>query len=161
MLAQEVREAERLPHCVEYIGQPPFSRAGPILVIRSPLLLLPWLGLGACAHDVVTRFPAPPDAPTGAVELVFTAPASDVSVAVNGHLVVYDERTEKIRIDNVPTGYADLAIAAGSGEKQVRVWVEYDATTTIPLGAPGEAPMSAIRALATSLASVALYALLN
>jgi hypothetical protein len=129
-------------------------------VIRS-LLTIPLLGLGACAHDVVTRFPAPPDAPTGTVELVFTAPASDVSVAVNGHLVVYDERTQKIRIDAVPTGYADLAIAAGAGEKQVRVWVDYDATTTLPLGAPGEAPMSAIRALATSLASVALYALLN
>ncbi|MBZ0237896.1 MAG: hypothetical protein K8M05_36615 [Deltaproteobacteria bacterium] len=119
------------------------------------------VGLAACAHDVRARFPAPPDAPTGTVELVFSAPASDVSVAVNGHLVVYDERTERIRIDDVPTGYADLAIAAGPGEKQVRVWVEYDRVTTIPLGAPGEAPMSAVRALATSLATVALYALLN
>lgn len=107
------------------------------------------------------RFPAPPDAPTGTVELVFSAPASDVSVAVNGQLVVYDQRTERIRIDDVPTGYADLAIAAGPGEKQVRVWVESDRVTSIPLGAPGEAPMSAIRALATSLASVTLYALLN
>ena len=127
-----------------------------------PLLLaFGGVGLAACAHDVRARFPAPPDAPTGTVELVFSAPASDVSVAVNGHLVVYDERTERIRIDNVPTGYADLAIAAGPGEKQVRVWVEYDGVTTIPLGSPGEAPMSAVRALATSLATVALYALLN
>jgi hypothetical protein len=129
-------------------------------VIRS-LLTLPLLGLGACAHDVVTRFPAPPDAPTGTVEVVFSAPASDVSVAVNGHLVVYDKRTERIRIDDVPTGYADLAIAAGPGEKQVRVWVDYEAVTTIPLGSPGEAPVSALRALATSLASIALYSLLN
>ena len=75
--------------------------------------------------------------------------------------MVHDARTERIRIDDVPTGYADLAIAAGPGEKQVRVWVAYDRVTTIPLGAPGEAPMSAIRALATSLATVALYALLN
>jgi hypothetical protein len=110
---------------------------------------------------VRARFPAPPDAPTGTLELVFSAPASDVTVAVNGHLVVYDARTEKIRIDEVPTGYADVAIAAGAGEKQVRVWVDYDRVTTIPLGAAGEAPMSAIRALATSLATVALYALLN
>jgi hypothetical protein len=125
------------------------------------LLLLGGAGLAACAHDVRARFPAPPDAPTGTLELVFSAPASDVSVAINGHLVVHDERTEKIRVDDVPTGYADVAIAAGPGEKQVRVWVEYDRTTTIPLGAPGEAPMSAIRALSTSLATVALYALLN
>jgi hypothetical protein len=126
-----------------------------------PLSVGAALALSACAHDVHTRFPAPPEAPTGTVELVFTAPASDVSVAVNGVLVVYDERTERVRIDDVPTGYADLAIAAGAGEKQVRVWVDSDHLTTIPLGAPGEAPMSAIRALATSLASVALYALLN
>ncbi len=133
-------------------------------MLRSSTLLLGLglgLGLAACAHDVHARYPAPPDAPTGAVELVFSAPASDVSVAVNGHLVVHDARTERIRIDDVPTGYADLAIAAGPGEKQVRVWVAYDRVTTIPLGAPGEAPMSAIRALATSLATVALYALLN
>lgn len=133
-------------------------------MLRSSTLLLGLglgVGLAACAHDVRARYPAPPDAPTGAVELVFSAPASDVSVAVNGHLVVYDVRSERIRIDDVPTGYADLAIAAGPGEKQVRVWVEYDRLTTIPLGAPGEAPMSAIRALATSLATVALYALLN
>ncbi len=132
-----------------------------VIALRSSVVVVLAVAVTACAHDLHARFPAPPDAPTGTVELVFTAPASDVSVAVNGKLVVHDERTERIRIDDVPTGYADLAIAAGSGEKQIRVWVESDHMTTIPLGAPGEAPMSAIRALATSLASIALYALLN
>jgi hypothetical protein len=115
----------------------------------------------ACAHDVHVRYPAPPGAPTGTLELVFSAPAADVSVAVNGFLVVRDERTEHIRIDDVPTGYAELAIAAGSGEKQARIWIDADRVTTLPLGAPAEAPLSALRALATSLASIALYALLN
>lgn len=114
-----------------------------------------------CAHDVHARYPAPPGAPTGTLDLVFSAPAADVSVAVNGYLVVDDERTEHIRITDVPTGFAELAIAAGSGEKQARIWVDSDRVTTIPLGAPAEAPLSALRALATSLASIALYALLN
>ncbi len=128
-----------------------------------PLLLGVGLAVAAaaCARDVHARFPTPPGEPSGVVELVFTAPAADVSVAINGVLVVHDERTERVRIEGVPTGYADLAIAAGAGEKQIRIWVESDHLTSLPLGAPGEAPMSAIRALATSLASVALYALLN
>jgi hypothetical protein len=129
------------------------------------LALLAGVGLAvaasACAHDVHARFPAPPGAPTGTLDLSFTAAATDVSVAVNGVLVVDDEKTDYVRIENIPTGYAELAIAAGSGEKQARVWIDADRITTIPLGAPAEAPLSAIRALATSLASIALYALLN
>jgi hypothetical protein len=119
------------------------------------------LAAAGCAHDVHARFPAPPGAPTGNVELIFTAAAADVAVAVNGVLVVRDARTERVRIDDVPTGYADVVIAAGSGEKSMRIWVDSDRLTTIPLGAPAEAPLSAVRALATSLASIALYALLN
>lgn len=126
-----------------------------------PVLLGLAVVASACAHDVHAHFPTPPETPAGSVELVFTAPAAAVAVAVNGVLVVHDERTERVRIDGVPTGYADLAIAAGAGEKQVRVWVDADRVTTLPLGSPGEAPVSAVRALATSLASIALYALLN
>lgn len=127
--------------------------------MRNLILLL--LLLGGCAHDVAARFPAPPGSPTGTVELVFTAAASDVAVAINGVLVVHDVKTERVRVTEVPTGYADIVIAAGGGEKQMRVWVDSERLTTIPLGVPAEAPVSAIRALATSLASIALYALLN
>jgi hypothetical protein len=115
----------------------------------------------ACAHDVHARYPAPPEAPTGTVTLLFSDVASDVTIAVNGVLVVHDERTEKVVITDVPTGYAELSIAAGAGEKQVRVWVDSGRATTVPLGATGEAPLSAVRSLAISLASIALYALLN
>jgi hypothetical protein len=115
----------------------------------------------ACAHDVHARFPAPPDAPTGSLTLLFTSTASSVAVAVNGVLVVHDARTERIVIDDVPTGYAEITLAAGSGEKQFRVWVDSDRATTVPLGSPGEAPLSAIRSLALSIATVAIYALLR
>lgn len=120
------------------------------------------LAAAGCAHDVHARFPQPtPDEATGTVELVFGAPSPQVSVAVNGVMVVRGARTEHVTITGVPTGYADLAIAAGPGEKQLRVWVEADHTTSVPLPAPGEAPSSAIRNFALSVATVAIYALLR
>lgn len=123
-------------------------------------LLLLLVALAGCAHDVHVRYPAPPDAPTGSITLLFTA-SSVVSVAVNGFLVVDDARTEKIVIDDVPTGFAEVSVAAGTGEKQARVWVDSERSTTVPLGAPGEAPMSAVRSFALSIATVAIYALLR
>ena len=114
-----------------------------------------------CARDVRAAYPATPGEPTGTVELVFTAPASAVSVAVNGVLLVRDRRTERVTITDVQSGYAEVAIAAGPGEKATRVWVEAGGTTAVPLPASGEAPASAIRQFAMSLATVALYALLR
>lgn len=128
---------------------------------RALALVLSLLALGGCAHDVDARYPSTPDEATGQVELVFTAVASSVTVVVNGALVVHGARTERVVISGVPTGYAEVSVAAGTGEKQVRVWVEAERTTTVPLGAADEAPLSAVRAFAMSLATVALYALLR
>ncbi|HVV87937.1 MAG TPA: hypothetical protein VHE35_33080 [Kofleriaceae bacterium] len=97
----------------------------------------------------------------GTIELAFTAPASSVSVAVNGTMVVRGARTQKVTIAGVPTGYADLAIAAGAGQQQTRVWVDSRRTTAVPLGVPDDAPLSTMRSFALSLASIALYALLH
>ena len=130
-------------------------RASPVLAAAAIALLV------GCAHDVRATFPASPGEPTGTVELVFASPASAVSVAVNGILLVRGKRTEKVTITGVPTGYAEVAIAAGPGEKSARVWVDDGATTSLPLPSSGEAPASALRQFATSLATVALYALLR
>ena len=119
------------------------------------------LALAACAHDVTARFPSTPGQATGRVALVFTDVADSVTVAIDGVLVVQDARTEHVVITGVPTGYADLSVAVGPTEKTVRVWIEADRETAVPLGAIGEAPLSAVRSLAISLASVALYALLR
>ena len=118
-------------------------------------------GAAACAHDVRARFPADEGADVGAVELTFSAPASAVSIAVNGVMVVRDVRTENVTITDVPTGYAELAIAAGAGEKQLRVWVDSQRTTAVPLGAPDDAPLTTMRSFALSLVSLALYTLLR
>jgi hypothetical protein len=76
-------------------------------------------------------------------------------------LLVHGVRTERVVIDHVPSGFADISIAAGTGEKQARVWVDSERETTVPLGAPGEAPLSAVRGFALSIATVAIYALLR
>ncbi|MEZ4399138.1 MAG: hypothetical protein R3B06_03920 [Kofleriaceae bacterium] len=131
---------------------------------RRPLALVVMMclvTLGACAHDVHARFPASAGEATGQIELVFTEAAAAVTVVVNGQLVVRGARTERVLVRDVPTGYAEVSVAAGPGEKQVRVWVEPDRQTTVPLGAPGEAPLSALRGVALSLASLALYTLLR
>lgn len=116
---------------------------------------------GGCAHDVRARYPATPGEETGAIVLVFTESSSGVYVAVNGVLVVDDAHTGRVRIENVDTGYADVAIAVGPGEKQVRVWVEAGRDTVLPIGSPGGSPLDALKSLAMSLAGVALYAWLN
>lgn len=115
----------------------------------------------ACAHDVHTRFPADPGASTGRIALVFTDVASPVNVAVNGLLLVRGARTEKVVVADVPIGFAEVSIAAGPGEKQVRVWVEADRETTVPLGSSGEAPLSALRGFALSIVTVVVYAWLR
>lgn len=56
---------------------------------------------------------------------------------------------------------AEVSVAAGPGEKQLRVWVETDRETTVPLGATGEAPLSALRGFALSIVTVVVYAWLR
>ena len=117
--------------------------------------------VSGCAHDVRARFPAPTGLPTGTLVLTFASPASGVSVAINGVLVVRDQRTEEVVIQQVPTGYAEVALAAGAGEKQFRVWIDSDTTTTVPLGAAGEPPLSWLRQLTASLITIVVYAALH
>lgn len=114
----------------------------------------------ACTHDVRVHYPSDPAESTGTVNLVFTKPASDVVVAINGLLVVNGEDTSRIQIDGIPTGTAELAIAAGPAEKQMQVWVSADNPLTIPLGYPGQSAGDTIKGLLSSIAGVLIYALL-
>jgi hypothetical protein len=116
--------------------------------------------LSGCTHDVRVRYPSDPAEPTGTVILAFTKAASDVIVAVNGVMLVAGEDTGRIQIDGIPTGTAELAIAAGPGEKQMQVWISSDNPLTIPLGYPGQSAGDTIKGLLSSIAGVVLYALL-
>ena len=120
------------------------------------------IALAGCDHNVRARFPSDPAEPTGTVVLKFTSPASDVTVTVNGVLVVDGEDTERVQIDGIPTGRAELAIAAGPGEKQMEVWISSDNPTTVPLGSPGQSGGgSFLKSLFGSVVTIVIYSLLN
>ena len=114
--------------------------------------------VGGCAHDVHARFPSAGDAATGSLVLVFTQPSPDVYVAIDGVLVVDGAHTSRIVVAAVPSGYADVTIAMGAGEKTVRVWIDDGRDTVLPVGSPGVSATDSIRNMAMSLAAVALYA---
>jgi len=114
----------------------------------------------ACAHDVHAVFPAPPGAPTGTLVLLLSQPASDVTVAVGGVLVVEKRHTGRVEIANVPVGTAELTIVANGADKQLRAWVDGERPTTIPLGVP-DASSGFIKSLFGSLISIVAWSLLH
>ena len=118
--------------------------------------------LFACgANDVRVHYPlgAPTD-PTGTLVVLMTEPASDVTVAINGILVVDQAHTQRVVIDRVPVGTADVILAANGGDKQFRTWVGSDHVTTVPLGIP-DASMGFIKTLAGTLITILVYTLLH
>jgi len=125
-----------------------------------PIACLLILTLAACTHDVRVHYPSDPAEETGTVTLVFTKPASDVIVAVNGVLVVSGEDTSRVQIDGIPIGTAELSIAAGPAEKAMRVWVSAENPLSIPLGYPGSTAGDTLKGLLSSVAGILLYALL-
>jgi hypothetical protein len=114
----------------------------------------------ACVHDVHARFPAAPGAPTGRLVLAMSQPASGVTIAVNGRLVVEDKRTRKVIIDGMPAGSSEVVIAANGGDKMMRVWVDDSATTTVPLGV-AEGSTALWKTILGTLISIAAYSLLR
>src|SRR5512139_629079 len=98
----------------EGIPSNPFAASVRLRCVKRMLLAV-WL-IG-CAHDVQARFPSRPEDPTGTLVLQMTKPASDVTVAVNGVLVVEDEHTERVVIAGVPIGTTEVVMAANGGDK--------------------------------------------
>jgi len=118
-----------------------------------------WLALFlvACAHDVKVQYPAAPDQPTGTLVLRLS---TDVSVAVNGILVVDDSKTDKIVIENVPIGTNEITLAASGGDKTVKAFITSDYRTTIPIGIP-EPSSGFLKSIFATLVSIVAYSLLN
>ena len=118
--------------------------------------------LASCgaANDVRAHFPAAPDEPTGTLVLLMSQPASNVSVAINGVLVVEDAHTGRVVIDGVPVGTDEIIMAANGSDKQFRVWVGGDHATTVPLGV-SEASLGFLKTLAGTLITIVVYSLLH
>jgi hypothetical protein len=114
----------------------------------------------ACGGGVVrVHYPASPDAPTGTLVLEFTTTA-EVSVAVNGVLVVDGQKTDKVVIHDLPIGGNDVVVAANGGDKTLRAWVSSEQWTTIPIGLP-EPSTGFLKSIFATLVSIVAYSMLN
>ena len=118
------------------------------------------LTVAGCSHDVKARYPSRPDEPTGTLVLTMAKAASGVSVAINGVLVVDDEKTSHIVIEGVPAGTREVVMAANGGDKAFAVWIDSERPTTVPLGVPDQST-GFIASLAGSLLSIVVYSLLH
>ena len=117
--------------------------------------------VAGCAHDVHVAYPALATEPTGTIVLLMSEPASGVSVAVNGTLVLEDAHTGRVVIEHAPIGNDDIAIAANGGDKAMRVWVGGDHATTVPMGVPEGSTTSLVKTILASILTICVYALLH
>jgi hypothetical protein len=113
----------------------------------------------ACAHDVHVQFPAEPSQPTGMLVVKLASPAHGVSLAIDGVLVLEDEHTGRIRIDDVPVGTRDIAITLNGVDKQQRVWVSDDHPTTVLVGVPDE-EIGFVKTVVGTILTLVVYSLL-
>jgi hypothetical protein len=119
------------------------------------------LFLIACGgHDVRVRYPVAPDQPTGTLVLLLSQAASDVTVAINGNLVVDRAHTDRVIVDGVPVGTQTVIMAANGSDKQFQIWVDGDHWTTVPLGVP-DPGYGFVKTLAGSLLTIIVYSLLH
>ncbi len=119
------------------------------------------LVVAGCAHDVTAKYPSAPDDSTNTVVLLLTDAAQDVTVAVNGQLVVEGQHTKKVVIERVPVGTAEIVMAANGADKAFKVWVAGDHATTVPLGVGDAGPGSFLKAVLASVISILVYSLLH
>ncbi|HEX4453013.1 MAG TPA: hypothetical protein VH143_19195 [Kofleriaceae bacterium] len=117
--------------------------------------------LACTAHDVRVHYPlASPDDAGGTLVLLLTQPADDVTVAIDGVLVAANAHTQRLVIDRVPVGTAEVIVAANGEDKSFKAWIGTDHATTVPLGVP-DASMGFIKTLAGTLITIVVYSLLH
>lgn len=124
------------------------------------IALLCCLVLG-CAHDYHVSMVTPdPAMPTGTLVLLFSQPATDVSVAVNGQLVAKAEKTQRIQIDGIPVGTTDVVLVANGADRSFRLWMGEESPVTMPLGIPDQST-GFLKTLLGSLITIVVYSLLH
>ena len=117
--------------------------------------------VAACStHDVRVHYPTAPGEPAGTLVLLLSQAASDVTVAVNGNLVVDRAHTDRVIVDGVPVGTQTVVMAANGMDKQFTIWVDGDHWTTVPLGVP-DPGYGFLKTLAGSILTIVVYSLLH
>lgn len=116
--------------------------------------------LAGCAHDLYAHYPIPGSGPTGTLVLALSKAASDVSVAIDGVLVVDAAHTGHVVIDRVPVGTAEVIMTANGADKDFHVWVGGDHATTVPLGVADSQP-NFFETLAGTLITIVAYTLIH
>ena len=115
----------------------------------------------ACSPDSVrVHYPTAPGAPEGTLVLLLSQAADDVTVAINGNLVVDRAHTERVIVDGVPVGTQTVAISANGMDKAFSIWVSDDHWTTVPLGIPDQG-VGFLKTLAGSILTIVVYSLLH
>jgi len=115
----------------------------------------------ACSPTSVrVHYPTAPGAPEGTLVLLLSQAADDVTVAINGNLVIDRAHTERVIVDGVPVGTQTVIMAANGMDKQFQIWVDGDHWTTVPLGVP-DAGTAFWKTLAGSLLTVIVYSLMH
>lgn len=109
----------------------------PIAAIAMGAMLV----AGCTVKNVRAKYPASPGSKddTGTLVVVFSRPARNVVMTVNGNLVTTRAHTGKITVTGVETGYCQIAIAAGAMESHERVWIDAGRVTTVPVASGGDA----------------------
>jgi hypothetical protein len=124
-------------------------------------LVILLLVAGCAAHDVDAHFPmSEPGDATGTLVLLLAEPADDATVAIDGVLVAEQQHTQRLVIDRVPVGTADVIVAANGQDKEFHAWIGTDHATTVPLGVP-DASMGFVKTLAGTLITIIVYSLLH
>lgn len=95
---------------------------------------------GCAIKPVQAKYPTPPGSrgDTGTLAVVFSQPARNVVMTVNGNLVVTRAHTNRITVTGVETGYCQIAIAAGALESHERAWIDAGHVTTVPIASAGD-----------------------
>jgi hypothetical protein len=127
--------------------------------MRTTCLLLIVALCAACAHDVHVEYPAEYGQPTGMLVIKLASPASGVSVAIDGLLVVEDRHTDRIRVDSTPVGTREVSVTANGTDRQLHVWVGSGPPTTVLLGVP-DAEVGLIKTVLGTILTLVVYSLL-
>jgi hypothetical protein len=124
------------------------------------IALLCWFVMG-CAKDLHASMVTPdPESPTGTLVLLFSQPATDVTVAVNGVLVAEAPKTRRIQIDGIPVGTTDVVLVANGADRSFRLWIGGETAVTMPLGIPDQST-GFLKTLLGSLITIVVYSLLH